>query len=366
MDRCNYALADYLANRGTETHIVAYRVAQDLAAHPNVTFHRVGKPLGSYFLAGPLLAIRGQAEAKRIAGRGGRVVANGGSCVWPDVNWVHHLHASYKPVVAASVPRKIKAELEFRIAAYTDRRAFLCARLLISTSGANKRELMSWYGIPEHRIHVVDLGVDGELFHPPDSAEREKARASLGLMENRLRVAFVGAIGDRRKGFDTLYAAWKILCADPEWDADLVVVGSGFELPAWRSRAVADGLGRRIRFLGFDPARDFVARVHRACDLLASPTRYEGYGLAILEAAASGLPVIVSRVAPVTDRFGGVFSDLMLSDPESVEELVNRFRYWHAHRGQLQPQAASLSDRLRRWTWHDMAARIIEVIESNP
>ncbi len=117
MDRANHALAKYLAERGGETHLVAYRIADDLAGYPNVFFHRVPKPLNSYFLASPILARAGRKWALRIAARGGRVVVNGGNCVWPDINWAHHLHVSYKPQVTASPLWKLKAELSFRSAA---------------------------------------------------------------------------------------------------------------------------------------------------------------------------------------------------------------------------------------------------------
>ncbi len=55
MDAANHALASYLADTGNRVHLVATRVAQDLAVRSNVTFHRVPKPADSYILAEPLL-----------------------------------------------------------------------------------------------------------------------------------------------------------------------------------------------------------------------------------------------------------------------------------------------------------------------
>lgn len=366
MDQCNHALATFLADRGTETHLVAHRVEEQLAAHPNVTFHRVPKPLDSYLLGRSILARRGRTVAKSIARRGGRVVVNGGNCIWPDVNWTIHLHTRYKPEIAASLPRRLKADIEFRQAATAERRALACARLVIAGSEATRRELIEDFGIDPTRIHIVDLGVDPRMFRIPSLDERYAARAHRGFVGEHLRVAFVGAIGDRRKGFDTLYAAWKELCGDPQWNVELIVVGAGFELPIWKARAAADGLSNKIRFLGFNPVPDFVAEVLRACDLMVSPTRYEGYGLAIQEAVCTGIPAIASHLAPVTGRFKGAMSDLMLQNPEDVHELVHRLRLWHSRREEFNDEAAKLSDRLRRWTSSDMAARITETIENNP
>ena len=102
MDRANHALAMYLAERGDEVHLAAYRIAADLQARKNVTFHRVAKPLNSYFLAEPVMHWSARRVAQRIAARGGRVVVNGGNCNWPDVNWVHHIHAANAPLGGGS------------------------------------------------------------------------------------------------------------------------------------------------------------------------------------------------------------------------------------------------------------------------
>ena len=364
MDQCNHALANFLADRGTETHLVAYRVDEHLARHPNVRLHRVRKPLGSYFLGNPLLDHIGRIEAKRITRFGGRVVVNGGNCLWPDVNWAIHLHTRYKPAVMASPLRRLKASFEFRQAAIAERRALGCAKVVIAGSRATQEELVTDFGIPESRIHTVDLGVDRELFRIPTAEERLAARAAVGLTGDRIGVVFVGAIGDRRKGFDTLYLAWKQLCADPSWDGELFVVGAGFELPAWKARAIEDAMVGRIRFMGFSPATDFVARLLQGCDVMVAPTRYEGYGLAIQEAVCCGVPAIASKLAPVTERFRGALSELMLDDPEDVNALVDRLSLWRSRRSEFRNVTAGLSDCLRQWTWRDMAECITGIIES--
>ena len=57
-------LARYLADEGVETHLVGYRVADDLARHPGVTVHRVPKVGGSYFLSQPLMNRLGRRWAR--------------------------------------------------------------------------------------------------------------------------------------------------------------------------------------------------------------------------------------------------------------------------------------------------------------
>src|SRR4051812_46729055 len=98
MDRANHALASYLARReGNEVHLVTHRAWPDLTAFPNVRLHRVARPFGKHMLGLPLLARAGMRRARRLAGLGGRVVVNGGNCAWGDVNWVHYVHAAWRP-----------------------------------------------------------------------------------------------------------------------------------------------------------------------------------------------------------------------------------------------------------------------------
>jgi glycosyltransferase involved in cell wall biosynthesis len=361
MDRANHALAKYLAERGCETHLVAYRIADDLAGYPNLIFHRVPKPLNSYFLASPLLARAGRKWALRIAARGGRVVVNGGNCVWPDVNWAHHLHVSYKPQVTANLLWKLKAEASFRSAAVLDRKAFAVARVVISNSNRTRRELVRDLGVPEERIHTVYLGVDGEVFRPHSPAEREAIRDSLGWQPGIPVLVFVGSLGDRRKGFDTLFSAWQKLCASSDWSAKLIVIGTGAELGAWKARANAEGLASRIEFIGF--CKD-LPELMAASDALVSPTRYEGYGLAIQEAVCCGIPAIVSGAAPVTERLGDGLEALILPDPENVGDLVDRIRLWRSRKEEFAAAAAVVAAKLRQHSWADMASEFVEIVDN--
>ena len=201
------------------------------------------------------------------------------------------------------------------------------ARLVVANSERTRRDVIEALGVPPGRVHTVYYGADAEPFRPPSPAERAESRAALGWAESddRPAVAFVGALGDARKGFDTLYEAWRRLAADPGWDARLLVLGAGATLPAWRARAEAEGLGESIRFLGF---RDDVPRVLAACDLLVSPTRYEAYGLNVQEALCCGLPAIVSAGAGVAERYPESLRPLLLPDPDDADDLARRVAAW--------------------------------------
>jgi glycosyltransferase involved in cell wall biosynthesis len=361
MDRANYALAQYLAENGNETHLVSYRVDQELASTPNVIVHRVPKPANSYTLADPLLSRIGRLWAARIARGGGRVIVNGGNCNWPDINWVHYVHAAWRPLTGAQALRRFKTTVRHRYALATERRAIGRARLVIANSNRTRRDLQQKLGIDPYRIRTVYYGTDARIFLPPCPAERTALRVELGWGTVPV-VVFVGALGDRRKGFDVLFNAWSALCHHVEsWDAKLAVVGTGGELATWKRMAAEKGLNESIRFLGF---RHDVPKLLRACDVIVAPARYEAYGLGVHEALCCGLPAIVSVGAGVSERIAGVLAELKLPDPGDVEHLIARLRLWRSRREEFAAAAEELSDRLRQRTWMDMAADLVNSVDS--
>jgi glycosyltransferase involved in cell wall biosynthesis len=205
--------------------------------------------------------------------------------------------------------------------------------------------------------------VDPALFYPPAPEDRRATRRRLGWPQTRWLVAFIGALGDHRKGFDTLFTAWQQLCRDPRWEAELMVIGMGSELPAWRARAAAAGLGARVRFLGF---RRDVPELLRACDALVSPTRYEAYGLNVHEALCCAVPALVSASAGVAERYPPNLRGLLLPDPDDAADLAARLRSCREAADGYRPALVSLAATLRRTTWQDMGRQILARIESSP
>jgi glycosyltransferase involved in cell wall biosynthesis len=354
MDMPNFALAQHLACCGVSVQLVAYRVDDELAKHSNVHWRRVPKPLKSYLLGAPLLDRVGRREAERSLADGGRVIVNGGNCQVGDVNWVHYVHAAYGAASPGPVFRRAKGQLTHRLNLARERSALRAARMIIANSERTRRDLTERLGIDESRVRTVYYGIDAERFSPPDDAHRRQLRKQLAWPD-RPQVAFVGALGDRRKGFDTLFAAWTRLCRNSAWDCDLVVAGHGAELDAWRGRARSDGLEERIRFLGF---RKDVPDILAASDALVAPTRYEAYGLGVQEALCTGIPALVSAAAGVAERYPSDLSELLLDRPESADAVEAGLMNWRRHQDRLSQATREFAVSLRRRTWQTMAQEI--------
>jgi glycosyltransferase involved in cell wall biosynthesis len=341
-------------------------VADELARHPGVVFHRVAKPANSYFLSQPLISVIGRRWARVIAARGGRVIVNGAVCDWDDVNWVHHVQAVFSPQVAVGAIRRFKNRLQHRIDIVAERRILPRASVAITNSERTRREIIVRLGSPADRVHTVYLGIDSSLFRPPSSDERAAARARLGAPEGRPLVAFVGALGDSRKGFDTLFRAWASLCTHANWDADLIVIGAGRELEAWKNRAREANIAGHMKFLDFDRAETFIAHTLWGCDALVLPSRYEGYGRPVQEALCCGLPALVSTASGIAEQYPADLGELLIPDPENAEDLAARLHRWRSASDTWRVRARPLGVAFRQHTWRRMAEQMLAVIEREP
>ena len=162
---------------------------------------------------------------------------------------------------------------------------------------------------------VIGHGIDTAGFHPvPYAAALADLRRSLGLPSDRL----VGCFGRVReqKGTDLFVDAMiKLLPSRPGTSA--VVLGRATEshrsfLSELERRVSNAGLNDRILFLGEVPRP--IAPWYRALDLFVAPQRWEGFGVTPLEAMASGVPVVATRV--------GAFEELLVvrdEDPSAAE-----------------------------------------------
>jgi UDP-glucose:(heptosyl)LPS alpha-1,3-glucosyltransferase len=168
-------------------------------------------------------------------------------------------------------------------------------RAFVAVSGGGARELAEAYPKIADSIVTVPNGIDTNDFRPrSDGGTVNQARAActdLGLPDDVPVAAFVG--GDwERKGLEL---AIRALADASPWH--LAVAGAGDEV-RYASLASDLAVGDRVHFLG---SRSDVPQLFRACDVFLLPSAYETFSLVTYEAAASGLPLLVTRVSGVED-----------------------------------------------------------------
>jgi len=149
--------------------------------------------------------------------------------------------------------------------------------------------------IPERRVTVVTNAVDTDVF-TPDEGKRAATRAGLGLHPGQTVVACVGRMTPQ-KGQDLLLRAFAEAHREvPE--SRLLFVGEGAQRAQYEELTRTLELTEAVRFLGL---RSDVPDLLRASDLLALPSRHEGFGLVLAEALACEVPVVATNSGPMPE-----------------------------------------------------------------
>lgn len=190
-------------------------------------------------------------------------------------------------------------------------------RVVVALSRAEADDLVRTYGRVRARLEVIPNGVDLDRFRPPSPTERTAARTRLGLGEEERVALFIGHEFDR-KGLTFAIRGLR----HAEGVLLLIVGGSDDIIAAANEEAKSVGVGERVLFLG---PRYNLRPYLAAADLFVLPSAYEANALVVLEALASGLPVVTTRVgfAPevVVD---GVNGFLVERDPHEVGERMQQ------------------------------------------
>lgn len=363
MDKANYALAQYLVECGRAVHLVSHDVDETFKHMPSVAVTMVRRPMNSVFLGEFELDRTARAVRKRLQSQGRkiRLVSNGSSCLLGDVNWVHYVHGAWRGTNAGmSAVVRTRNVLQYRMLCSRENIAFRRAKLILTNSKLTADHVAACLKKDPSKINTIYLGADPMA--PIQNDERTNARNRLNIPGDIPVAAFVGSLGlDSRKGFDVLLKAWQTLSRTVGWDAQLLVAGGGSALGPLQSEVESLGLSKSIRFLGF--CND-VSSVLAASDVLISPVRYEPYGLNVQEALSRGLAVLTSVRAGIAERFTDDLSPLLIRDPESVAECMEKILLWSRNRQSWAGRFRRLGDELRQRTWPLMSRDIVNFVES--
>jgi glycosyltransferase involved in cell wall biosynthesis len=350
--RVNYEVVKAALERGYHVTILATSCAPDIAEHPRTRFVQIGNDRLPTELLRNIVFANGSARWLRKHRHELDLVQANGFVTWEpcDVVAAHFVHAawaksSWYPFRSLK-PYALYQRLYTTLNCGWEKGAFLRARRVIAVSKPLVKELAE-IGVDTARIEVVWNGVDTEQFHPGPGD-----RAAFGLPLDVPMGLFVGDIRTPRKNLDTVLHAMQSV---PEMT--LAVAGAVGRSP-YPAMARALGVAERVYFLDKVTAMPLLMR---SVDMFVFPSRYEPFGLVVVEAMASGLASVVSGTFGAADFLGA--GGVIVEDPNDANALAAAMQALASDPGRRMAMGAAGRERSLAMQWSAMADRYMEIFE---
>lgn len=228
---------------------------------------------------------------------------------------------------------------------------------MIAVSDSVRQHVASRIGVGEDLVDVVPNGVDASKFV---CADRAAAKRALSLDERRTVVGVVGRITEQKGQEDFVEAALQLAIERTE----PLFVMVGFDEDAalqqrLRQRIAVFGLADRIRFVG---NRDDMANVYAAIDVVVAPSRWEGFGMMLVEAMAAGRPIVAARAGAIPEIVRDGVSGVLVEprDPAALGAAIAKLLDDPARRDALAARGPGESERFGWSRCADLVAKIYE------
>ncbi len=229
-------------------------------------------------------------------------------------------------------------------------RAVHAADRVIAVSQRTADDLVERLRVPRDKIDVIYLGISPTFTPQVDPAAVAALRAKYTLDQ-----PFVLAVGtvEPRKNYERLIRAFASARHEPSGPQSLVIAGR----PGWLNEGVYEavatlGLRDAVKFLDFLPDGELPTLYH-AASALAMPSIYEGFGIPVAEAMASGTPVVCSTGGSLPEVAGDAAVLVPPTDEAALAEALVRVMSDDPLRAALRERGLQ---RATRFTW-DAAAR---------
>jgi glycosyltransferase involved in cell wall biosynthesis len=352
--RVNYEVVKEALHQGNEVTLIANKIDEQLIYHPGIRWIEIkSKKIPTSLLKNIVFSAKSSEWLKKHHNEFDIIQTNGAiTSSVADINAVHFVHSSWlkSPAHVSQGRRDIYGVYQWfytKVNSYWEKKSFKSSSSLVAVSDKVRKDLID-SGVPNEKVHVVINGVDLAEFYPGEQ-DREKIGLPIGVP----LAFFAGDIRSSRKNLDTVL---KSLVNVPELHLAVAGKTEGSPYPQMSEEL---GVSNRVHFLGF---RRDMADIMRAVDFFVFPSRYEACSLVMLEAMASGLPVITATTAGgaelITNDCGFV-----LSDPNSMQELtlsLNVLTQQPEMRIQMGRQASTVA---KNYSWKLMADQYINIFE---
>jgi glycosyltransferase involved in cell wall biosynthesis len=226
-----------------------------------------------------------------------------------------------------------------------------CADRIISMSQHTKNDLISVLGVDSRRIKVIYPGIDRSLFGPRDL---KKARRDLHLPLNKKIILHVG-VDEPRKNIQTLIKAFYMV--KKKFPRALLIRIGGMRRTTHR---LISSLGLENAILNYRKVVN-IAPFYNVADLFVFPSYYEGFGFPLIEAMASGCPVIAGDTSSIPEVVGKAGIILPSSDVTLLNENISQTLTDQNMRSMMIKKGL---ERSLKFDWRVCAKQTLEIYET--
>jgi glycosyltransferase involved in cell wall biosynthesis len=230
------------------------------------------------------------------------------------------------------------------------------ARVVLTDSEATRKDLVEMIRVPESKIRVIPLGVD-EDFKPATPEKVEELRERRGLPDRY--VVFVGN-PKPHKGIDILLQAMKDKSIQDKGLVLVIAGGSESDAAAMARLAESIGVGNQLVHLRQLPMGELPI-ILTGARMLVMPSRWEGFGLPVLEAMACGTPVVSSNAGSLPEVAGTAATLVPPDNPAALAEAMAKVEGNEALRRRMRADGLTHCQRFR---WERTVHQTLEAYQS--
>ena len=231
------------------------------------------------------------------------------------------------------------------------------ATKIIAISKTTRDDIVKIYRADPKKITVIYHGYERNKYYPLSGREQSPD----WIVKMKPYIYFIGRL-EAKKNLKNLIKAFGLLKKDRRIRHKLVLAGRpGYMYEEIKSEI--DSLDPRTREdvveLGY-VADEKVSDLMRGADIFAFPSKFEGFGMPLVEAMASGIPVVASNTTSIPEIVG---KSALLSDPEDYRKLSTNIELLINNRRKRQELISAGLERARDFNWTDAAHQTLEVLK---
>jgi mannosylfructose-phosphate synthase len=241
-----------------------------------------------------------------------------------DFCYTAHSLGAWKKEQMGGDPEEMEKLFKFSQRIHWENQIFRKAKAQTVTTEDGKSNYKRLYDFESPDLVIIPPGVDTKRFRPLDAGEEDRPLDVPG------RFVFALSRIDSNKGLDFLVRAFGLVGAEEDV---YLLIGGGSKNPKQHERDVKAGLMRivtelgmedRVRFTGYIPD-ELLATYYRKAEVFVLPSKYEPFGMTVLEAMSCGTPVVATKFGGIRNNLSDG-TDSLLVDPSNPDELAGAIR----------------------------------------